>query len=345
MLVTLITTGRYADPVDYFGPNLDSNQILLQSNGRPQPGPDPGPAPTSTLSPQQYEDQADAIAASVNTHNVLPLQSTDAFLARHTATGDIGGPGTIYLATPVLLAHYGIDPTSIQPGTLLITSREGLAGTSHLSLVSGDADPQARRDPAIQTSTRLPTDASAPNLIATQAAVTALHLTFTSDTWLIQAPHTLTAIQINTARQIAAAANMTIETKSQAPSLSAVRDDATYTGILIALGVLAMTVGLIRSESAGELRTLSATGASSRTRRAITAATAGTLAVLSAVLGTSVAYLVSTAFFRSQLSERMGHPPTTNLVLVLIGLPLLATVGGWIFAGRQPPAIAHQPIE
>jgi hypothetical protein len=47
--------------------------------------------------------------------------------------------------------------------------------------------------------------------------------------------------------------------KSQAPSLSTVRDDATYTGILIALGVLAITVGLIRTESTGELRTLSAT--------------------------------------------------------------------------------------
>jgi putative ABC transport system permease protein len=283
----------------------------------------------------------------VDSHDVLPLQSTDAFLARHTATSDIGGPGTIYLATPELLAHYGIDPASIRATTLLITSRVGLEGTDGLALVGGGIgpDPQARRDPAIQTMTQLPTDASAPNLLATTAAVQALHLIVSSDTWLIQAPQALTASQINSARQIAASAGMTIETKSQAPSLSTVRNDATYAGILLALGVLAMTVGLIRSESAGELRTLSATGASSRTRRAITAATAGTLGLLSGVLGTAVAYATSAAFFRSQLSVRMGHPPTANLLLVLIGLPLLAAVGGWIFAGRQPAAIAHQPIE
>jgi hypothetical protein len=35
----------------------------------------------------------------------------------------------------------------------------------------------------------------------------------------------------------------------------------------------------------------------------------------------------------------------TDLLLVLVGLPLAATVGGWLFAGRQPPAIARRPDE
>ena len=63
--------------------------------------------------------------------------------------------------------------------------------------------------------------------------------------------------------------------------------------MLIALGVLAMSVGLIRSESAGDLRTLAAIGASGRTRRAITSATAGALALLGAVLGSAVAFAAS----------------------------------------------------
>jgi len=54
-----------------------------------------------------------------------------------------------------------------------------------------------------------------------------------------------------------------------------------------------MTVGLIRSETAGDLRTLTATGASSATRRTLTGATAGALAVLGAVIGTTGAYLAS----------------------------------------------------
>ena len=55
--------------------------------------------------------------------------------------------------------------------------------------------------------------------------------------------------------------------------------------------VLAMTVGLIRSETAADLRVLSATGASGRTRRMLTGATAGALALLGALLGTAAAYL------------------------------------------------------
>jgi hypothetical protein len=37
--------------------------------------------------------------------------------------------------------------------------------------------------------------------------------------------------------------------------------------------------------------------------------------------------------------------PATDLPLVLIGLPLLATIVGWVFAGRQPSAVARQPPE
>ena len=163
--------------------------------------------------------------------------------------------------------------------------------------------------------------------------------------WLIQTAKPLTAAQINGARQVAAATGMAIETKNDDPSLNALRNWSTAAGILLALGVLVMTVGLIRSETAGDLRTLTATGASRRTRRTITGATAGALGLLGAVLGTAAAYLAAFAFFRSQLSERMGHPPVLGLTLILIGLPVVAGVGGWLFAGREPQLISRKPIE
>jgi len=146
-------------------------------------------------------------------------------------------------------------------------------------------------------------------------------------------------------RQAAVAAGMHIETASQAPSLGALRNYATGGGILLALAVLAMTVGLIRAEAARDLRTPTATGAPGRTRRTITAATAGSLGLIAAVLGTAVAYLATVALFRSQLSERMAHPPVLDVVLILVGLPVVATLGGWLLAGRQPRVIAYQPIE
>ena len=73
-----------------------------------------------------------------------------------------------------------------------------------------------------------------------------------------------------------------------------------------------MTVGLIRSETANDLRTLTATGASSTTRRTLTGATAGALALLGALLGTAGAYAALLAWHRSDLSP-LGHVPVANL--------------------------------
>ena len=84
---------------------------------------------------------------------------------------------------------------------------------------------------------------------------------------------------------------------------------------------------------------------SSSTRRALTATTAGALAVL----GTAAGYVAAIAWFRD--SSRNGglsslsNVPAESLLLVLVGMPLIAAAGGWLLAGREPTAIAHQPLE
>jgi len=107
-----------------------------------------------------------------------------------------------------------------------------------------------------------------------------------------------------------------------------------------------MTIGLIRSETVGDLRTLTATGASGRTRRNITGATAGALGLLGALLGTAVAYPAVFAYSWHDvlIGEANLFPGLGLLLQVLIGLPVPAAAGGWLFAGRQPPAIARQPL-
>jgi len=87
------------------------------------------------------------------------------------------------------------------------------------------------------------------------------------------------------------AANLTIETRSSAPGSVEIATWATVAGLMLALAVLAMAVGLLRTETANDLRVLAATGATSRTRRAITAATACSLAFAGAVLGTIGGYV------------------------------------------------------
>jgi putative ABC transport system permease protein len=112
----------------------------------------------------------------------------------------------------------------------------------------------------------------------------------------------------------------------------------------LALGVLAMTVGLIRSETASDLRTLAATGASRTTRRTITASTAGALAALGGLLGTAGAYAALLAWNRQNLHP-LTSVPWFDLVLLVVGLPLVAACAGWLLAGREPAAIGRQPLD
>ena len=116
---------------------------------------------------------------------------------------------------------------------------------------------------------------------------------------------------------------------------------------MLALGILGMSVGLVRSEAARDLRTLTATGASSRTRRTITAATAGALAFTGAVIGIVGGYLAAIGFFRSNQLDGLSSltsVPVANLLFILVGMPLIAAVLGWLLAGRDPAGIARQPL-
>ena len=141
---------------------------------------------------------------------------------------------------------------------------------------------------------------------------------------------------------------MSIETKNSQPSSSVIINWATVFGMVLALGVLAMTVGLLRSETAGDLRTLAATGASSSTRRALAASTAGALGLVGAVLGTVAGYVAVIGYIRSNSLNggisALGSVPVENLVIILVGIPLIAAVGAWLFAGREPLAMARQPL-
>jgi len=138
---------------------------------------------------------------------------------------------------------------------------------------------------------------------------------------------------------------VTVETKSNTPSLGEFADGATALGLVIAFGVLAASVGLIRSETARDLRTLTATGASGATRRMITAATAAALGLLGAILGMAGAVIAGLAWAHGSLSAMFGDVPLSDVLILLVGLPLVAAAGGWLLAGREPPLIARQPIE
>jgi putative ABC transport system permease protein len=246
-----------------------------------------------------------------------------------------------------LLKQYGI--TNVDPAADILSVRPGFSGEPRMQLLYGDLGPQGNpttyNNPKIVNVSGLPAGTSAPNTVITQHAINQFHLQPNLAGWLIDTPKPLTAVQIGAARQIASAAGVSMESKSGELALGQISDGATALGLIIALGVLAMTVGLVRSETARDLRTLTATGAAGTTRRTIIAATAGALALLGAVLGTAGAALAGFAWAHSSLTVTFGNVPALDYLLILVGLPVVAIIGGWLLAGREPAAIARQPLE
>ncbi len=110
------------------------------------------------------------------------------------------------------------------------------------------------------------------------------------------------------------------------------------------MAIVAMAIGLIRGESARDLRTLTATGAAARTRRALTASTAAALAALGVVLGLFGTYVALLAAFRSDLG-RLAPVPVTHLLSLAVGLPVVAGVAGWLLAGREPRTFSRQALD
>ena len=162
-----------------------------------------------------------------------------------------------------------------------------------------------------------------------------------SGRWLITNTAPLTSEQFDAAREIAVQYGLSIEAREESSTLANVRTGAVAVGMILALSILAMTVGLIRSESIGELRTLTASGATRSVRRRITAATASGLAGLGALLGTAGAYL---ALVAAQIDD-LAPIPFVALAVIVIGTPVAAGAAGWMFAGREPDALGRRPID
>jgi len=363
MTICLVASIQFGNPLNWFGSNLSSSQLIVHT--QQQLGGDV----INQLSSVQVASlgrQVDTFAAGLHAQSVVPLE--DSFVELYQA--GLQGPhdhfnGSVYVATPQLLAAYGIKASQVSPGTDILTIRPGLASL-HTELTWGNYGVQTTpggftqkdnvlppctlssdclANPVIQTVSGLPGGTSAPNTVITEYAMSKYHLQPGLDGWLIQAPAPLTATQISAARHLALAYQVTVETRSNAPTLGEFAGGATALGIVIALGVLAASVGLIRSETARDLRTLTAAGAGAGTRRMITAATAAALGLLGAILGMAGAVIAVLAWAHSSLSAMFGDVPLSDVLILLVGLPLIAAVGGWLLAGREPPLIARQPIE
>ena len=365
MAICIVASIRFDNPLNWIGPNLSSSQVYVPAAQSPSPG---QMIQLSGAQLARLSGRVDTLAAGLHAP-AMPLESASSlYQVGPPEHGVQNFTGTVYVATPQLLATYGIKASQIAPGTDILTMRPGLADEPHMEMLwhqgfvcdgncrapaepGTDGGPRCTlsnaclANPAIATVGSLPSGTSAPNTVITEYAVIKYHMQPSLQGWLIQTPAPLTAAQLSAVRQFGNANEVQVQTATSNPSLNDFAAGATALGIVIALSVLAGSVGLIRSETAPDLRTLTATGASGATRRMITAATAAALGLLGAILGTMGAVIAGMAWTHSGLSATVGGVPPSDILILLIGLPLVAAAGGWLFAGREPPAIARQPIE
>jgi putative ABC transport system permease protein len=378
VIVMLAASARYGNVLDYAGPNLASNELALHANVPPPAGTvvvgptgkhivkkGPSAATVATLF-RQLTNHAEAIAKGLGAQ-LIALETPNASLS--ATQGGRNWNGQIYVATPQLLQAFGIKASEINPNADVLSSRPGLSGVSNMTFTfgsnndksftsPGSGPPSSSRcnaatgclaDPVIEEVGALPTGTSAPNTVITEHAMKEFHIQANTTDWLVQGTQAFSASQISSAELAASTTQLSVESKNDEPTSFAVITWATVFGIVIALGVLGMSVGLIRSETASDLQTLAATGASSYTRRMLSAVTAGTLGFLGALLGTVGGYVALIGWLRGNSLNggiaALGNVPVADLLFILLGMPAFAALVAWLFAGREPTAMAHQPIE
>jgi putative ABC transport system permease protein len=382
VVICAVAIARYSNVYDYVGPNLASNELAVWSpNGQNANNPDPSVPTLQDFASQQ--ESVHSMASAVGATDVVELDNPAPSIGlQNPSASGRQWDGQIYVATPALLRAYGIDPQSIPSDVDVLSSRPGLSGSGVQLTYGGESGKGGGQligpgsggpnggggpgpgdtntcspggciaHPVVLEESQLPTGTDAPNTVITESALRRLHLAGQSslDGWMIQANSPVTSTQVANAQALAVTNNLSVESRNDAPTSHEIVNWATVFAIVLALGILAMSIGLIRSETASELRTLTATGASSRTRRTLTAVTAGGLALLGALLGTVAAYVGLAGWFHSNaleggLSDIIDHVPWSNLFLIVIAMPVVAGIVGFVLAGRAPTDLSTRPME
>jgi putative ABC transport system permease protein len=297
----------------------------------------------ATLTPLRKAVEPTALPMVIGNTRVFP---TIELLKRSQNSKIFSGQSQLYVATPAVLRYLGIDPATIDPGTNFLVDRS--VATEKL------VTPSMTRPKVLPVTNVQKIDVGqhlfgadsgrSPTNFITLGGLRRHGWKQVPGGWLVESSQPLTSNQIADARDDAAAAGLTMEVRRKSYPPTEIMAIATAAGALLALAILAMTVGLIRGESTGDLRTLTAAGATSGVRRTLTATTAGALALLGALLGVAGAYVALAATYHDDLGY-LSDVPVLYLVLAVVGVPLCAAAAGWLVAGREPAAIARPVIE
>ncbi len=192
--ICVVTSVQFENVLAWTGPNLSSSQVIVYAQP-PQGGPNAVPLSSTQLA--EVSRHVSSLAAALHAPSAVPLESAAATLHQAGAQAHKDFTGTVYVATPQLLATYRITAGQIAPGTEVVTMRPGMASLLHMELTWGNYGVQQgpgglmRKDsllpsctlsdgclasPKMQTVSSLPSGTSAPNTVITQYAVSKYRL-------------------------------------------------------------------------------------------------------------------------------------------------------------------------
>ena len=133
--ICLVASIQFANPLNWFGSNLSSSQLIVYTQQQ-------NSVSVNQLTNAQLASlgrQVDSYAAGLHAQSVLPLEASGVSLYQVGTQGPHDHfNGSIYVATPQLLATYGIKASQISPGTDILTMRPGLAGLPRTELAWGN---------------------------------------------------------------------------------------------------------------------------------------------------------------------------------------------------------------
>ena len=239
MGISVVASIKFDSPLNWIGPDLSSSQVTVGASQSSGPGQS---TPLSNAQLATLTTRVNTLAASLHA-SAVPLESpNNLYQVGPAAHGVQNFTGTVYVATPQLLATYGIKASQIAPGTDILTMRPGLAGEPHMEMtwdIGGVSDSSIHppppgfaggtsctlsdhclASPAIATVSSLPSGTSAPNTVVTEYAVSKYHMQAQLFGWLIQAPAPFTAAQLSTVRQFGNANEVQVLTATYNPSLA-----------------------------------------------------------------------------------------------------------------------------
>jgi putative ABC transport system permease protein len=243
------------------------------------------------------------------------------------------------VATPQLLEALGLPAQLASSPADLLTRHDE---PTYLQLPEDQDEPAGAVD-AVEV--ELPLLATVADDLLTPAAVERRGYDVRTVGWLGVAAQPLTDGQRAAALALVASRDgVDVELPLPPGSTEGFRTVAAIVGSLLGLAIMAVVVTLVRSESAAELRSLAAVGGSGRTRRSISAASAGLLALMGSVLALPGGYRAVVALEAEPNADYPFVVPWVSLGMLVVAVPVLAMGGAWLAGGREPETLLRTPL-